>query len=622
MAFSVSQLSPFGPIFGKELRTTARRKRTYWLRFIYLALLFVFLLAGYTSVSSRRYGVGASVAERARAEAELGTLFFTIFAYFSVLAMPLISPILTATAISAERLGKTLNVLLMTPITSWQIVSGKLFSRLLIALSLLALSLPVLAVVRLLGGVDLDAMLAALCLCASVALAGAALGLFFSTRINRAYAVILMSYGTMFVLYAIIPYIYGLSLNSGGRAGRASEINLFRFLGVTNPVFSISTMVFNVRRMRLPIPDWWWCATFHVVCAAILVLWTGRTLRRKVMREGEAAAVIPNLPVFEPAVATASEVDQATTVSTHRLRGTRDVGDNPVLWREVRRPLMAKRWQAVVGGMLCVGLLLLTYVLLANQFENQLNSVDVHVGYSVVFYTVMLLLTCVLAGTAIAGEKESDTWSLLLATPLRGGEIVRGKVAGIARRMIWPLGLFVAHLFVFAVAGVLSWTAVCCVIWVTVSFTSVWLACGVGFSLKLRNNTFAVVMSLAMPVCAYVLVPVVLLIVGNLVLDRRPERMANSVCYYLPYIYIGNAVFGLPGAKDWSWQAESSRLEFPNSHEPLTPAAFICIAIVVGLIHVAVAAIILVRLSRRFDRTVARAPQLAAVPPMPATLRS
>ena len=48
----------------------------------------------------------------------------------------------------------------MTPITSWQIVSGKLFCRMLAALTLLGLSLPVLAVVRLLGGVDLDAMLA------------------------------------------------------------------------------------------------------------------------------------------------------------------------------------------------------------------------------------------------------------------------------------------------------------------------------------------------------------------------------------------------------------------------------------------------------------------------------
>ena len=51
----------------------------------------------------------------------------------------------TATAVSSERLGRTLNVLLATPITAWQIIAGKLASRLLVAITLIGLSLPVLA---------------------------------------------------------------------------------------------------------------------------------------------------------------------------------------------------------------------------------------------------------------------------------------------------------------------------------------------------------------------------------------------------------------------------------------------------------------------------------------------
>ena len=41
---AIRGLSPFGPIFGKELRTTARRKRTYVLRFGYLGVLLAILL--------------------------------------------------------------------------------------------------------------------------------------------------------------------------------------------------------------------------------------------------------------------------------------------------------------------------------------------------------------------------------------------------------------------------------------------------------------------------------------------------------------------------------------------------------------------------------------------------
>ena len=144
-------LSPFGPIFGKELRTTARRKRTYVLRFLYLGALFLLLLFFWSVSQPMRYyyGTETSVAARAARNAELGSQFFAVFSFFTLAAMGLVGPILTATAVNSERLHKTLPVLLMTPITAWQIVSGKLFSRLLVALTLIGLSLPVLAVVRL-----------------------------------------------------------------------------------------------------------------------------------------------------------------------------------------------------------------------------------------------------------------------------------------------------------------------------------------------------------------------------------------------------------------------------------------------------------------------------------------
>ena len=99
------------------------------------------------------------------------------FAMFSIFALGLISPILTATAVSSERQSKTLHVLLMTPITSWQIITCKLFSRLLAALTLIGLSLPVLAVVRLLGGVETGQMIAVLALCIVASLSAAAIGL-------------------------------------------------------------------------------------------------------------------------------------------------------------------------------------------------------------------------------------------------------------------------------------------------------------------------------------------------------------------------------------------------------------------------------------------------------------
>src|SRR6266542_4472939 len=156
----LSALSPFGPIFAKELRTASRRKRNYLLRVAYLAALLLFLLLAYGITYE---GARGSVAARARQQESLGQAFFFCFSIFSVSAMALIGPILTSTAINGERLHKTFHVLLMTPINAWQIASGKLFSRLLTAMVLLALSLPVLALVRLLGGVELGDMFGIMC---------------------------------------------------------------------------------------------------------------------------------------------------------------------------------------------------------------------------------------------------------------------------------------------------------------------------------------------------------------------------------------------------------------------------------------------------------------------------
>src|SRR5258705_3903100 len=178
-------LSPLGPIFSKELRSTSRRKRTYILRFVYIGALLLVMLAVYSGSQNELRYAGTSVARRAQKLAELGAIFFAVFAFFSLFAMALAGPVLTSTAINSERLHKTLPVLLMTPISAWQIVAGKLFSRLLVALPLLGLRLPILAIVRLLGGVEIYDMFGVVCICIAVALFTASIGLLLSTLVSR-----------------------------------------------------------------------------------------------------------------------------------------------------------------------------------------------------------------------------------------------------------------------------------------------------------------------------------------------------------------------------------------------------------------------------------------------------
>src|SRR6188768_2330794 len=99
----VHGLSPFGPIFGKELRVAARRRRNYLLRVAYLGGLLLFLLFAWSITANIHYRGGASVAQRAQSQQQLGYYFFAFFSMFCIGAMGLIGPVLTSTAINGEK---------------------------------------------------------------------------------------------------------------------------------------------------------------------------------------------------------------------------------------------------------------------------------------------------------------------------------------------------------------------------------------------------------------------------------------------------------------------------------------------------------------------------------------
>ena len=597
-AFRLPDLSPFGPIFGKELRATARRRRNYALRVLYLAALLLALLVAWSATSNRVYV--NSVSAQAQAQAEMGQIFFMFFCFFSVIAMAAIGPVLTSTAISAERLGKTLHVLLMTPITTWQILAGKLLSRLLVALTLLGLSLPALALVRLLGGVEVAQMAGIVCLCAATVLATASIGLLFSTFMNRAYAAILLSYAVMLLLYVFVPFILAFGFELTG----AADFWVYEW---TN--WMACTMRLAEPRGAPSASDWLPCVLVHVGLAAVLVTGSALVLRRTTRRAGDGrlAPAAPHLPAdesHEPAGAPA-EVVPAPQVAPrpdrpakgNAPRPARDVSDRPVLWRETRRPLMSKPWQSFVGAAATVLLLLVTYLVLAG--DRLLQEEFSHVGYAWVFNLVVWLLSAVLSATAIAQEKEGDTWTLLLTTPLGGRDIVWGKVLGLYKRLTWPAAMILTHFLAFTAFGVLRWPVLVLTLWVIFSFNTIWVATGLYLSLRVRKVTFAVIINLLLAVVLYLAAFFVLLVVAEL---TRVHGLPEWVAWYLPYFYLGEGITAV-----WSDLA-AQRLWLPNNMN-VSGYTFLSTAAVIGLIHVAVAFLILQRTAATFDRIVGRAPQ-------------
>src|SRR5581483_11024288 len=101
---SLAGISPFGPIFSKELRIASRRKRNHLLRMLYLGGLLLLLLSVWSTMRLDFEYNGGVVAKMERA-AQLGQSFFITFSMFCVISMGLIAPVLTSTAIGSERLA-------------------------------------------------------------------------------------------------------------------------------------------------------------------------------------------------------------------------------------------------------------------------------------------------------------------------------------------------------------------------------------------------------------------------------------------------------------------------------------------------------------------------------------
>lgn len=601
----LSGINPFGPILEKEMRVSARRKRTYLLRVGYLGFLLLLLFMVYSATIDER---GAGAAMSSQRTTELGMGFFMCFSMFSIWAMGIIGPVLTSTAIGSERMQKTMHVLLMTPISAWQIVAGKLFSRLLIALMLLGLSLPALAVVRLLGGIEIEQMVAVLCVAAALALSSAALGLFFSTMINRAYAVILLSYAVQFVVYVILPIAIG-SL-AAAVSSRMGGIRLMAILATCDPYILAPMLPQGILGMGVVLGAdiWAECVIIQCAIAFLLLLASALIVRRRSRSEGEAPAMMPSLPRLSatappplPAIA-ASGMPAAPALSVPSITRAsgRVVSNNPILWREIRRPLMPKLWQRLLAIVFVAFVLVVCYASAA--YNNLLKDADSQIFFAIMFNAGAWIIIAVLSATVIAQEKEGDTWTLLMAAPVSGSAIVWGKALGALRRLQWPMAIVLVHLLIFWMAGVISVSVVGLVLWVILTFNTLWLATGIYFSLRMRNTTSAVVFNLLMAPLLYGLPFGILTVMSNM---HYPLRgIEENVGWYFPYYYLSTGIHELS-----AWKPGSLAYISDPAGAKFTIGAFLQAAFAVGSLYLLVALYILLYISRRLNRFVGRADQ-------------
>ena len=550
--FSLSWLT--GPIFEKELRVSSRRRRNYVLRFVYLAFLTVVLVMVWVRQMAYR-GSGLYLMSRM---SEAGKVVIAYTVWFQFCVTQIVAVIMLSASISDEVYNRTLGLLMTTPISSFQIVMGKLFSKLLQLVLLLAISLPLLAIVRVFGGVPWGYVVSSLCITLTTIIFAGSLSLLFSIFTRKAYVVIIVTCVTLGVIFALLPLgiyaIWDVALTNT----TVSEKSLLAGLYLPNPYcnmfFNTMTMADPRAAARMPTFVWPLHCGIMLAASAVILFISVISVRRVALRQA-AGQVGPSSRKSR----SGKNAVPASPGQKDFIAPTRRVIGPAVLWKEMRLPMLGRRKRL---GFLALGLALVlilgSYCLCAAH--HMLKDPEVHIVYTIIYLGLGILFTIVLPSTCITSEKEARSWPLLLTTTLDNKEILFGKFIGTLRRCFPIWLLLLGHTIAFSLVGSIHPVAIIH-IGILVLWLMVFLSCsGLYFSSRFKRTTTAVIMNFTFALVIWFVVPVLLFLTSAI---TRNANFAESYMDTHPYVHAAisiDAAAGKSTPDGYEWLGSRSQV--------------------------------------------------------------
>jgi ABC-type transport system involved in multi-copper enzyme maturation permease subunit len=413
-----------GPLFDKELRVSSRRRRFYVLRSAYVALLMIVVC--FIWYSTVRMNKTASPVVWASRMSEAAKQIVTTVIWFQFVTGQLLAAVLLSGAISSEIRQRSLDVLLVTPLSSLQIVVGKFLSKLLQLVLLLAIGLPPLAIVRVFGGVPWDYVISGLCITLTAALFIGSLSLFLSVTDRHLQQVAMTAIGWCVIMWLGLSSVLA-ALAYAGYISSAQSNSISQL--IVPPVL----MAYHTRAMLTGrgVSIWpWHCLIMLAATAIMLLLCVWR------MRKATIFKIVTRAQGRSTSRSARSHGARNTSAGRWPWRRKiRPVSGSPIVWKELRRPFFPRgrrRLWSRIFLFIAIGVGAASVFVLLLLGQAPLASVAVFLAYILVL-VFFISATCTSA-SAITREKEARTWPILLTTPLDNGQIVRGKAIGSVRR--------------------------------------------------------------------------------------------------------------------------------------------------------------------------------------------
>ncbi|WP_422930343.1 ABC transporter permease subunit [Singulisphaera sp. PoT] len=488
-----------GPVFSVELLTAARRRRNYVIRFVYGLILLYFIWQ--TGPSNFTYYNRTAADEYSHQElARIGGVLFSTFLAVQSVTILLMTPALVAGVIADEKQRKTLHYLLASSLSSFEIIVGKLASKLLQLGVLILIGIPVLSLISLFGGVEPIHIAASLVASLTTVFFLATLSILISVHARRPREAISLAYllaGFWLFAPGLIQWIMPAA---GGFWSRVYEwikpVN--EWVASSSPFYVLSgglgRSIFGSTAGFLTEVGWM-CGLQFAYGLLFLTLAVLR-LRPVYRNQGEGAR---------------SRLKFLTRRG--RLFGRPPCGDDAMIWKEryvSRTSVLTKILSGLVALASLGTLLYFTFDYFAipafREFywagSGATSARSEFNGYLRGVCTTIYVLWCIALASAASGsltsEREEDTWISLVATPLSGLEIIRAKMFGAIWSVRWA-GVLMLFLWLLGViCGAIHPLGLIIIVVETVAFLGFVDALATYFSLRSAKSSRALVATIAL----------------------------------------------------------------------------------------------------------------------------
>ena len=571
-----------GPIFDKELRVASRRKRTYLLRVFYLLAITAFIGFVWANIVNMAFYNGYSVNIVAQM-AEVGKMIITYIAWFQFYAMPVLAVILLSSSISSEIQGKTIGVLVSTPITSFQIVMGKMLSKLYQLILLMAISVPILSMVRVFGGVQWDYIVSTFCVTLSLTIFAASLSLFLSIYIKKPFVVIPLTVIVIFVACVITNLTWEYAEYSDG---------IIEWLSICSNPFLVMLILNDEIYYSFTAPIylnvvWITHCGIMLFFSMVILLIASLKVRKVALME-----ISGQLSPLKRWLNTESKKQSPKTSRPKKQKPIRPISDNPVIWREARSPVFVKRKFLRIAAMLIVSICS-TAAFFIGIFIAILDRGGYLQSYIVGFMIYGAIFTVIFPASCIPAEKESRSWVMLMSTSLSDWQILTGKFVGILRKCMFPWSLLLLFLIYTTVLQITHPITILFVALNIISVIAMLSGTGLFVGTVFRKANTAVVANILLAAVIWAIIP----IIGEF-FGRRGNDI-QLFCMSMNPFYQASVVMDLA-----NFRGNFTALEYRWPMELLGPGMTLLTITISTIIHIATGAFFIFCAKKRLRKKI------------------